>query len=175
MLMGTITCTQQAWAPLRQMVFGMGLIVSPEDAYVALRGLRSLAARLRQHRATAERLIEWMLAQPEVERVLYPALESDPGYRLWKRDMSGATGLFGIVLKEGAGGARLNALVDAVQMFGRGYSWGGYESLLVPVYPERSVEPFAAEGRLFRISAGLEDPNDLIDDLERGFTALRAC
>ena len=175
MLMGTITCTQQAWAPLRQMVFGMGLIVSPEDAYVALRGLRSLAVRLRQHRATAERLIEWMLAQPEVERILYPALESDPGYRLWKRDMSGATGLFGIVLKEGAGGGRLNALVDAVQTFGRGYSWGGYESLLVPVYPERSVEPFAAEGRLFRISAGLEDPNDLIDDLERGFTALRAC
>ncbi|HZA95858.1 MAG TPA: PLP-dependent transferase, partial [Burkholderiaceae bacterium] len=103
------------------------------------------------------------------------ALESDPGYRLWKRDMSGATGLFGIVLKEGAGGARLNALVDAVQMFGRGYSWGGYESLLVPVYPERSVAPFEAEGRLFRISAGLEDPDDLIDDLKRGFAALRAC
>jgi cystathionine beta-lyase len=175
MLMGTISCAQQAWTPLREILFGMGLIVSPEDAYVALRGLRSLATRLRQHRATAERLIEWLLAQPEVERILYPALPSDPGYHLWKRDMSGATGLFGIVLKQGAGGARLNALVDAVQMFGRGYSWGGYESLLVPVFPERSVAPFEAEGRLFRISAGLEDADDLIDDLKRGFAALRAC
>ena len=99
MLMGTITCTQPAWAPLRQILFNLGLVVSPEDAYIALRGLRSLAARLRQHRATAERLIEWLLAQPEVERILYPALPSDPGYELWKRDMSGATGLFGIVMK----------------------------------------------------------------------------
>ena len=89
--------------------------------------------------------------------------------------MSGATGLFGIVLKQGAGGARLNALVDAVEVFGRGYSWGGYESLLVPVYPERSVAPCEAEGRLFRISAGLEDVDDLIEDLKRGFAALRAC
>ncbi len=89
--------------------------------------------------------------------------------------MTGATGLFGIVLKQGAGGARLNALVDSVEVFGRGYSWGGYESLLVPVYPERSVAPCEAEGRLFRISAGLEDVDDLIDDLKRGFAALRAC
>jgi cystathionine beta-lyase len=165
---------QPAWAPLRQILFNLGLVVSPEDAYVALRGLRSLAARLRQHRSTAERLIEWLLAQPEVERILYPALPSDPGYGLWKRDMSGATGLFGIVMKQHAGGARLNALVDAVQVFGRGYSWGGYESLLVPVYPERSVAPSEYEGRLFRISAGLEDADDLIDDLKRGFAALRA-
>ena len=175
MLMGTITCAQPAWAPLRQILFNLGLVVSPEDAYIALRGLRSLAARLRQHSATAERLIEWLLAQPEVERILYPALPSDPGYELWKRDMSGATGLFGIVMKQQAGGARLNALVDAVQVFGRGYSWGGYESLLVPVYPERSVAPCDYHGRLFRISAGLEDADDLIDDLKRGFAALRAC
>ncbi len=87
MLMGTITCAQQAWAPMRQILFNMGLVVSPEDAYVALRGLRSLAARLRQHRATAERLIEWLLAQPEVERILYPALQSGP----WLIDCGGAT------------------------------------------------------------------------------------
>ncbi|MDQ3446041.1 MAG: PLP-dependent transferase, partial [Pseudomonadota bacterium] len=174
MLMGTITCTQPAWSPLRQTLFNFGLAVSPEDAYVALRGLRSLAARLRQHRATAARLIEWLLAQTEVERVLYPALPGDPGYEIWKRDMSGATGLFGIVLKPSAGGARLNALVDAVEVFGRGYSWGGFESLLIPVYPERSVAPCEFEGRLFRISAGLEDADDLIDDLKRGFAALRA-
>ena len=174
MLMGTITSVQGTWAPLRETLFNLGLTVSPEDAYVALRGLRSLAARLRQHRATAERLIEWLLTQQEVERILYPALPSDVGYHLWKRDMTGATGLFGIVLKPEAGGARLNALVDSVKLFGRGYSWGGYESLLVPVFPERSVAPPAYAGRLFRISAGLEDPDDLIDDLKHGFAALRA-
>lgn len=173
-LMGTITCNQSAWPPMRQTLFNFGLNVSPDDAYVALRGLRSLGARLKQHRATAERLIEWLHAQAEVERILYPPLPSDPGHALWKRDMSGAPGLFGIVLKPSAGGARLNALVDAVELFGRGYSWGGHESLLVPVYPERSVAPYPYEGRLFRISAGLEDADDLIEDLQRGFVALRA-
>lgn len=172
-LMGTITCNQPTWSPMRETLFNFGLTVSPDDAYVALRGLRSLGARLRQHRATAERLIEWLLAQSEVERILYPPLPSDPGHALWKRDMSGAAGLFGIVLKPNAGGARLNALVDAVELFGRGYSWGGHESLLVPVYPERQVAPSPYEGRLFRISAGLEDADDLIDDLQRGFRALR--
>ena len=172
-LMGTITCNQAAWPLMRQTLFNFGLNVSPDDAYVALRGLRSLGARLKQHRATAERLIEWLLAQPEVERILYPPLPADPGHTLWKRDMSGAPGLFGIVLKQDAGGA-LNALVDAVELFGRGYSWGGHESLLVPVYPERSVAPCPYDGRLFRISAGLEDADDLIDDLKRGFVALRA-
>ena len=173
-LMGTITCNQAAWPAMRQTLFNFGLNVSPDDAYIALRGLRSLGARLKQHRATAERLIEWLLAQPEVERILYPPLPDDPGHTLWKRDMSGAPGLFGIVLKQDAGGARLNALVDAVELFGRGYSWGGHESLLVPVYPERSVAPCEYEGRLFRISAGLEDADDLLDDLKRGFVALRA-
>ncbi len=87
--------------------------------------------------------------------------------------MSGASGLFGIVLKTDAGGARLDALVDAVRIFGRGYSWGGHESLLIPVFPERSVGTLAYHGRLFRISAGLEDVDDLIADLQRGFAALR--
>ncbi len=174
MLMGTITCNEATWPSMRETLFNFGLIVSPEDAYVALRGLRTLGVRLRQHRATAERLIEWLLAQHEVERVLYPALPSDPGHSIWQRDMSGASGLFGIVLKPAAGGARLDALVDAVRLFGRGYSWGGHESLLIPVFPERSVGASAYHGRLFRISAGLEDVDDLIADLQLGFSALRA-
>ncbi len=174
MLMGTITCSESAWPKMRETLFNFGVAVSPDEAYVALRGLRSLAARLRQHRATAERLIGWLVAQPEVERVLYPALPGDPGHELWKRDMSGATGLFGIVLRPSVGVARLNAMIDAVQLFGRGYSWGGYESLMIPVYPERSVSPCPYEGRLFRISAGLENSDDLIDDLAHGFAALRA-
>jgi len=173
-LMGTVTCNEASWPRLRETVFTFGLTVSPDDAYVALRGLRSLGARLRQHRATAERLIEWLLAQSEVERILYPPLATDPGNALWKRDMTGASGLFGIVLQPNAGGVRLEALVDAVELFGRGYSWGGHESLLIPVFPERSIVAAPYQGRLFRISAGLEDVDDLIDDLKRGFTALRA-
>ena len=173
-LMGTIACNEAAWPLMRETLFNFGLLIGPDDAYVALRGLRTLGVRLRQHRATAERLIEWLRTQPEVERILYPALPDDPGHSLWSRDMSGATGLFGIVLKPGAGGARLDALVNAVQLFGRGYSWGGHESLLIPVHPERTVLPSPYAGRLFRISAGLEDADDLIDDLQTGFTALRA-
>lgn len=173
MLMGTVTCNEAAWPKMRETLFNFGVAVSPDDAYVALRGLRSLGARLRQHRATAERLIEWLLAQPEVERILYPPLLGDPGHELWKRDMSGASGLFGIVLQPEVGVARLNAMIDAVELFGRGYSWGGYESLMIPVYPERQVAPCPYVGRIFRISAGLEDVDDLIDDLKRGFAALR--
>ncbi|MGH6624066.1 MAG: PLP-dependent transferase, partial [Burkholderiaceae bacterium] len=112
--------------------------------------------------------------QPEVERVLFPALPDDPGHALWKRDMSGASGLFGFVLRPEVSTAAMHALIDAVQIFGRGYSWGGYESLLIAVFPERSVTPCPWAGRLLRISAGLEDPDDLIEDLERGFAALRA-
>ena len=175
MLLGTVTCSEAAWAAMRETVFNFGITVSPEDAYIALRGLRSLGARLQQHRATAERLIAWLLAQPEVERILYPPLPDDPGHGLWKRDMSGASGLFGIVLRPEVGTAPLNAMIDAVQLFGRGYSWGGFESLMIPVVPDRSVAPCPYSGRLFRISAGLEEPDDLIEDLQRGFSALREC
>jgi cystathionine beta-lyase len=109
-----------------------------------------------------------------VERVLYPALADDPGHALWKRDMSGASGLFGIVLRPGLPAGALEALVDSARLFGRGYSWGGYESLMIPVFPERTVARFPYEGRLFRISVGLEDTDDLVADLERSFAALRA-
>jgi cystathionine beta-lyase len=149
-----------------------GLGASPDDVYLAHRGLHSMGARLRQHRATAERLIEWLQSQPEVARILYPPLPTDPGHALWKRDMSGASGLFGVVLKPVAE-ARFVAFIDGLQLFGRGYSWGGFESLLIPVFPERSVVPLDFAGPLFRISAGLEDADDLIEDLAAGFARLR--
>jgi cystathionine beta-lyase len=174
LLMGTLTVNERAWPAVRDAMHHYGMTTSPDDVYLAHRGLHTLAARLQQHRASAERLIEWLRVQPEVERVLYPPLVDDPGHTLWARDMAGATGLFGVVLKADAGGAALDALVDAVELFGRGYSWGGYESLLIPVDPERSVAPCPYAGRIFRISAGLEDADDLIEDLERGFAALRA-
>jgi cystathionine beta-lyase len=133
-----------------------------------------MGARLRQHRANADTLIAWLRGQPEVERVLYPALPDDPGYALWRRDMSGATGLFGVALKPGIAEAKFHAMVDGMQRFGRGYSWGGYESLLIPSFPERTAMPLAFAGPLFRVHAGLEDADDLIADLDAGFARLRA-
>ena len=108
-----------------------------------------------------------------MERVLYPADPDDPGYALWQRDMCGATGLFGVVLKPGPSEAHFHAFIDGMQLFGRGYSWGGFESLLVPSAPERSVAPQPPTGYMFRISAGLEDVKDLIADLDAGLARLR--
>jgi cystathionine beta-lyase len=174
LLMGTLTVNERAWPAVREAMHFYGITTSPDDVYLAHRGLHTLAARLALHRSNAERLIAWLRAQPEVERILFPALPDDPGHALWQRDMSGASGLFGVVLKPGLPASALPALIDTVELFGRGYSWGGYESLMIPSFPERSVTRFEWAGRLFRISAGLEDADDLVADLERGFAALRA-
>jgi cystathionine beta-lyase len=132
-----------------------------------------MAARLVQHRACAEQLIDWLRAQPEVDRVLYPPLPDDPGHVLWKRDMTGASGLFGVVLKPMAERG-MHALLDGLELFGMGGSWGGFESLVFPSTPERTVVPLPFAGPLFRIAAGLEDVADLIDDLRAGFERMRA-
>ena len=174
LLMGTLTTNERAWPQLRECLQHYGLTTSPDECWIALRGLRSMGARLRQHRANADALIAWLRGQPEVERVLYPALPDDPGYALWRRDMSGATGLFGVALKPGIAEAKFHAMVDGMQRFGRGYSWGGYESLLIPSFPERTAMPLAFAGPLFRVHAGLEDADDLIADLDAGFARLRA-
>jgi cystathionine beta-lyase len=174
LLLGTLTMNERAWPAIRDAMHHYGLTTSPDDVWLAHRGLHSLAARLALHRANAERLIAWLGEQPEVERVLYPPLPDDPGNALWKRDMTGASGLFSVVLNAGLSAGALEALVDAVKVFGRGYSWGGYESLLIPAQPQRTAVPCPFADRMFRISAGLEDGDDLIDDLARGFDALRA-
>lgn len=174
LLMGTVTCNERAWPRMRETIQHFGLTTSPDDCWLALRGLRSMGARLVQHRATAERLIAWLKAQPEVERILYPADSDDPGHALWRRDMTGASGLFGVALRPGLGEARFHAFVDGMRLFGRGYSWGGFESLLIPASPERSVVPLPFAGPLFRVAAGLEDADDLIADLAQGFARLRA-
>jgi cystathionine beta-lyase len=173
LIMGSVTCNEAAWPALREAVHQYGQTTSADDCWLALRGLRSLAARLAMHRANAEALIAWLRAQAEVERIFYPAAPEDPGYALWQRDMSGATGLFGVALKPDVTDARFHAFVDGMQLYGRGYSWGGYESLLIPMFPERSAAPLPYQGPLFRISAGLEDTRDLLDDLAAGFTRLR--
>jgi len=174
LIMGTVTCSERAWPPMRETVHHYGLTTSPDDCWLALRGLRSMGARLAQHRATAERLVAWLKQQPEVERILYPADADDPGHALWKRDMSGASGLFGVVLRPGIAEENYRAFIDGTELFGHGYSWGGFESLLIPSSPERTVTPSPYAGRLFRISAGLEDAEDLVADLEAGFARLRA-
>ena len=170
--MGTVTSNAAAWPQLRETIHHYGLTTSPDDVYLAHRGLHTMQARLRQHEATAWRLIEWLQSQPEVERILFPPLPTDPGHALWKRDMRGASGLFGVVLAP-VPDERFHAFVDGLELFGRGYSWGGYESLLIPSFPERKAAPLPIKGPLFRISAGLEDADDLIDDLAEGFERLR--
>jgi cystathionine beta-lyase len=150
----------------------MGLYASGDDCYLGLRGLRTLPVRLARHQKTGLALARWLAARPEVSRVLHPALESDPGHALWKRDFSGACGLFGLVLKP-VSEAGLAAFVDGLRHFGIGYSWGGFESLIVPAHIKRSAGRFEAEGPVLRIHAGLEDVGDLIADLEKGLDRLR--
>jgi len=128
--------------------------------------------RLKRHQETALTLTAWLAKRPEVTRILYPALPSDPGYAIWKRDFKGASGLFAFELKP-ASEAAVAALVDGLAHFGIGYSWGGFESLILPSHIERTAQPFAAAGPILRIHAGLEDAGDLIADLERGFRRLK--
>lgn len=150
-----------------------GLYVSGDDCFLALRGMRTLAVRLKRHQETALALARWLQSRPEVSRVLYPALQTDPGHTLWKRDFLGASGLFGVVLKSIPHDA-VASMLNGLAHFGLGFSWGGYESLAVPSDIHRSATTFKAEGPVIRIHAGLEDAGDLIADLEAGFDRLRA-
>jgi cystathionine beta-lyase len=172
-MMGYIAANARFAKRLEDFHGALGLYVSGDDAYLALRGLRTLSVRLKRHQETATLLARWLQDRPEVARVLYPALESDPGHALWKRDFTGACGLFGVVLKP-TPKAAVDAMIDGLAHFGLGFSWGGYESLLVPSILHRTAAPFAAEGPLLRIHAGLDDPEDLIADLTAGFERLKA-
>ncbi|HEX3432220.1 MAG TPA: cystathionine beta-lyase [Rhizomicrobium sp.] len=158
---------------LRDAHHDLGLYASGDDCFLALRGLRTMPVRLQRHQETALRLARWLKGRPEVERVLHPALEDDPGHAIWKRDFNGASGLFGIVLKPGPREG-LAAFFDGLVLFGRGYSWGGYESLIVPAHIRRTAREFAAEGPVLRIHAGLENADDLIAELDAQFERLRA-
>jgi cystathionine beta-lyase len=151
----------------------MGLYASGDDCFLALRGIRTLPTRLKRHQETALKLARWLAGRDEVARVLYPALESDPGHSIWKRDFSGATGLFGVVLRSFSERA-VAAFIDRLDHFGIGFSWGGYESLIVPAAIHRTASPFKADGPVVRIHAGLEDADDLIADLEAGLARLRS-
>ncbi|MDI1366153.1 MAG: cystathionine beta-lyase [bacterium] len=156
-------------------LWDIGWSVSSDDAYTMLRGLRTMATRLPRHQENGLTVARWLQQRPEVSRVLHPALPEDPGHALWRRDFTGACGLFGLVLKP-AREAAVHAFIDALQLFGLGFSWGGYESLAIHCDPQlksRSI-PVQLEGPLLRLHIGLESPADLIADLERGFAALNA-
>lgn len=174
-IMGSVTCTREAWPRLKAVTSDFGQTASPDDCYLAARGLRTMAMRLPVHWASGVRLAEWISVQPEVERVLHPALPADPGHALWKRDFTGACGLFGVVLKPMRSQAR-DALIDALTLFGIGASWGGFESLAIPFDPNelRSATRWPYAGPCFRVHAGLEHIDDLIADMAQGFEQLRA-
>jgi cystathionine beta-lyase len=175
-LIGTISSADEETAKaIFQALLQLGSNVSADDAYLTLRGARTLAARLARHQETALKLAKWMAKRPEVDRVLHPAFKSCPGHALWKRDFSGSSGLFGVVLKPVALPA-LKAFFNAFKLFGIGFSWGGFESLCVHVRPEttRTAKPWSEEGPTIRVHAGLEDSDDLIADLERAFAAMEA-
>jgi cystathionine beta-lyase len=174
-MMGSVTATPQCWDAVRQTAYLYGQMTSPDDAWLASRGLRTLGVRLAQHQATALEIAQFLQGRPEVARVLHPALPGDPGHALWQRDFKGASGLFGFVLDGGDERARA-ALIDGLAHFGIGYSWGGYESLALPVDPARyrTATRWQAEGPLVRLNIGLEDPADLIADLASGLDRFRA-
>lgn len=172
-MVGTITTNERA-APLVEAAhLDLGQCASPDDCYLALRGLRTLAVRLDQHWRAGLEIARWLQARPEVARVIHPALPGDAGHDLWRRDFLGASGLFAVILRPASEQA-LAAMLDGLKRFGMGYSWGGFESLAVPFTPIRSVTPWTPEGPALRLHIGLEDPEDLKADLAEGFERLRA-
>jgi len=173
-MMGVIVCTEDAWSRIRPVTAELGYAVSADDAYLALRGLRTLAVRLVRHQSTAMAVTRFLTDHPRVTRVLYPALAGDPGHAVWKRDFTGASGLFG--LRVDASRQAVRDMADGLRLFGIGSSWGGYESLVTLPQPARSVGNAAdaahPEGILVRLHVGLEDPADLIEDLARNLDAM---
>jgi cystathionine beta-lyase len=175
LMMGILACPAALFRAIGKMAHGyLGHASSADDCYTALRGLRTLHARLVQHQETALTLAHWLAARPEVEQVLHPAMPGTPGHEFWKRDFAGSSGLFGVVLKP-CKMEQVDAMLNGMRLFGMGYSWGGYESLLIraDLKTSRTAKPWHAVGRTLRISAGLEDPEDLIADLEDGLARFR--
>lgn len=169
-MMGSLTATPELWERLRSSAYQLGQSVSPDDCALMLRGLRTLDVRMQRHGANGLAVARWLDGHPAVGTVLHPALPTCPGHALWARDFLGTSGLFGFTLT-GASKQQRDAFIDALSLFGLGYSWGGYESLIAPSNPPRSAVKWRADGPLLRLSIGLEDPADLIADLERALVA----
>jgi cystathionine beta-lyase len=174
-MFGTISANAKAWPVITENIRLLGVCAGPDDVYLALRGVRTLSVRLAQHYRSGLEMARWLAARPEVAQVLHPALESHPGHAIWKRDFTGASGLFSIVLKPAPQQA-VDALLDTVKLFGMGFSWGGFESLVIPFDCNgyRTATKWAPGGPTLRLHIGLENVDDLKADLDRGFAALKA-
>lgn len=173
-MLGSVTAAQGKYAALRDATYQLGQTASPDDAWLGSRGLRTMALRLKHHGEAALTIARWLADRPEVAAVLYPALPGCPGHELFARDFKGAAGLFGFVFDGGDEAARA-AFIDALELFGIGYSWGGFESLAIPVDPQRyrTATRWEAAGPLVRLQIGLEDPDDLIADLDQALARFR--
>jgi cystathionine beta-lyase len=171
-MLGSVTANPQYYQRLRKRSLMLGQQASPDDCALALRGLRTMGVRLERSAASALQVAAWLRDRPEVAEVLFPMFPGAPGHDLWKRDFAGGCGLFTVVMKGGDGAAR-DRLVDALSLFGIGYSWGGFESLALAIHPERdrSIMSWPADRHCLRLWIGLEDPADLIADVERGLAA----
>jgi cystathionine beta-lyase len=174
-MFGCVSANEALLPKLKDTVHAFGLCVGPDDIYLALRGLRTLAVRLARHNESGLAVARWLESRPEVKRVMHPGLASDPGHALWKRDFTGASGLFSVTLAPASERA-VHAFMDALTLFGMGFSWGGFESLVIlfDCAEYRTATRWAPGGPTLRFHVGLEDTGDLIADLERGFAAMRA-
>jgi cystathionine beta-lyase len=173
LLLGLVSANAARWPSLRATFDAFAVPPGPEDVFLALRGLRTMSLRLREHERQALAMARWLEARPEVERVLHPALETDPGHAIWRRDFAGSSGLFSAVLKP-CSDAAVAAMLDGLELFGMGYSWGGFESLVIPFdcAAYRTATAWRPGGHALRFHIGLEDLDDLQADLDAGFRRL---
>lgn len=172
-MMGAVVANERAWRALERATIDFGQTVGADDAFLVLRGMRSLPLRMAQHARNAMQVARWLLARSEVARVLYPALPGDPSHAIWLRDCSGANGLLTVELSDAFTESDAERLIDSLRLFGIGASWGGFESLVIPVnLASRAVPDSIPRGPMLRLHVGLEDPEDLIADLECGLSAL---
>ncbi|NQV79628.1 MAG: cystathionine beta-lyase, partial [Alphaproteobacteria bacterium] len=174
-MLGTVTANEECLEALQETTYSMGFAAGPDDLYLGTRGIRTIGVRLRQHMESGLNVARWLQSRPEVVRVIHPGLPNDPGHALWQRDFTGASGLFAFVIKS-CPRAALEAMVNHFKYFGMGASWGGYESLCMPTSPEkmRTATPWEPGGQCMRIHVGLEDVDDLIEDLANAFDRLNA-
>jgi cysteine-S-conjugate beta-lyase len=173
-MMGLIVTNEKYWLPVRRTVADYGYCSSADDCYLALRGFRTIGVRMKQQMANALSVARWLQTRGEVKRVIYPALESDPGHAIWKRDFEGAASLFSLVLNP-ANQKQIAAFVNALKLFGIGSSWGGYESLVTApnIAPLRTATTWPADGPVIRLHIGLEDPEDLIADITQALACMQ--
>jgi cysteine-S-conjugate beta-lyase len=170
-MLGSVTATPEAWPAIHKSHYLLGHCVGPDDAYLAQRGLRTLAVRLARHQESALKVATWLEQQPEIDRVLYPALPSHPGHTLWRRDFTGASGLLAVVFKP-TDMQKVAAMADGLKLFGIGASWGGFESLVCPARLTRTATKVDPARPILRFHIGLEAVEDLIADLKAGLARM---